>query len=162
MMRVIVQQVLTPFPDARVPRHVQGPATWRPRAVVQISEELRAGDLGLRLRGERHLAQAREEKSLVDPTVEDRDAQLATLGDDIAPVQPGFTRQLGGRQVIGHRSSPFWRSLHAHKYAASSGRSQWRWTKIRLLDPRISPAFEVVYEVLLSGSIQISVRTTID
>jgi hypothetical protein len=34
--------------------------------------------------------------------------------------------------------------------------------EIRLLDPRISPAFEVVYEVLLSGSIQISVRTTID
>jgi hypothetical protein len=61
--------------------------------------------LNLRLRGHRHLAQAREEKSLVDPTVEDRDAQLAAFGDDIAPVQPGFTRQLGGRQVIGHRSS---------------------------------------------------------
>ena len=27
--------------------------------------------------------------------------------DDVAPVQPGFTCQLGGRQVIGHRSSPF-------------------------------------------------------
>src|SRR6185437_974537 len=81
-----------------------------------MRRELRAGYLRLRLRGHRHLAQAREEKSLVDPTVKDRDAQLATLGDDIAPVQPGFTRQLGGRQVIGHRSS----LLYAVHYMTTS------------------------------------------
>ncbi|HSY38402.1 MAG TPA: hypothetical protein VLA79_02705 [Polyangia bacterium] len=118
--------------------------------------------MSLSLRGHRRLTQAGEEKSLVDPTVEDRDAQLATFGDDIAPVQTGFMRQLGGRQVIGHRSSPFCRSLHVHKYATSAGRWQSQWTKIRSLGPRISPAIAVVYEVLLWGIIEIPTGNAVE
>jgi hypothetical protein len=39
----------------------------------------------MRLRA-RKLAQTREEESLVDPTVEDRDAQLDTLDDHVSAV----------------------------------------------------------------------------
>jgi hypothetical protein len=58
------------------------------------------GPLGL---GDR--AQAAEEQGLINPTVEDRDAHLDALGDYIPPFQSGLSCKLGGRQVIGHRSS---------------------------------------------------------
>jgi hypothetical protein len=51
------------------------------------------------------LAEADEEEGLIDPTVEDRDAQLETLTDHVASPQPRLACQLGGRQVICHESS---------------------------------------------------------
>ena len=50
--------------------------------------------------------QAGEEEGLVDPALEDRDAQLHALVDDFAPLEAGLARELGGRQVIGHRTAP--------------------------------------------------------
>jgi hypothetical protein len=50
------------------------------------------------------LAETGKEEGLVDPTVEDRDAQLNALDDYIPALHAGFTRELAGRQVIGHRS----------------------------------------------------------
>jgi hypothetical protein len=54
---------------------------------------LSPGWLGL-LRSRRAwtLAEAGEEEGLVDSTVEDRDAQLKALGDDVASLQPSFAR----------------------------------------------------------------------
>jgi hypothetical protein len=68
------------------------------------------------------LAQAREKEGLVDPTVEDRDAQLNALDDYISAFQPGLTGELAGRQVICHRILfLLCRWLHGKKYAASTG-----------------------------------------
>jgi hypothetical protein len=61
--------------------------------------------LGLRPLGLGGRAQTAEEQGLINPTVEDRDAQLDALGDYVPPFQSGLSRKLGGRQVIGHRSS---------------------------------------------------------
>jgi hypothetical protein len=46
----------------------------------------------LRSRRAWNLAEAGEEEGLVDSTVEDRDAQLNALGDDVAPLQPSLAR----------------------------------------------------------------------
>jgi hypothetical protein len=61
--------------------------------------------LGLLSRRAWKLAEAGEEESLVDSTVEDRDAQLEALADHVSPLQAGLTCQLGGRQVICHKSA---------------------------------------------------------
>jgi hypothetical protein len=85
------------------------------------------------------LAQAREEEGLVDPTVEDRDAQLETLHDHVSALQSGLTCKLSGRQVIGHRSSILLRrSLHADKYGGSAGRAQRFHPFFRALRPEIA------------------------
>ncbi len=75
---------------------------------------LAACDLGRLAAGD--LAHAREEEGLVDPTVEDRDAQLDALDDHVAALQARFACELGGRQVIGHRFwSPLVGSLHGQQ-----------------------------------------------
>ena len=50
----------------------------------------------------RELAQRGEEESLVDTTVEDRDAHLHALRDHLAPLHVDFVGELAGRQVNGH------------------------------------------------------------
>src|ERR1022692_391309 len=64
------------------------------------------GWLGFGLGRAGKLAQTREEQRLVDPTVEDRDAQLNALDDHVSSLQASLACELGGRQVIGHRSFP--------------------------------------------------------
>jgi hypothetical protein len=49
-----------------------------------------------------HLPKGRKEQSLVDPTIEDRDAQLNAFDDDIASFETSFARELGGRQMVCH------------------------------------------------------------
>src|SRR3954447_8323777 len=52
------------------------------------------------------LGQVREEEGLVDPTLEDRHAQLHALLDDLAPFHAGLARELRGREVDCHRYVP--------------------------------------------------------
>src|SRR5438445_229659 len=56
---------------------------------------LSRGGVG-RLGGLRCLAEAGEEESLVDPALEDGDAQLHALRDHFAALQTSFARELGG------------------------------------------------------------------
>src|SRR4051794_31888341 len=69
---------------------------------------LRAG--GARLSRVRRLPQAREEQRLVDPSLEDRDAQLHTPGDHLPALQSALPRKLCGREVICHWLRPPWGS----------------------------------------------------
>jgi hypothetical protein len=57
-------------------------------------------------RGLRRVAEAREEEGLVDPALEDRDAQLHALGDHFLALETCLARELRGRQVICHRMCP--------------------------------------------------------
>jgi hypothetical protein len=49
-------------------------------------------------------SEARHEQRLVDAALEDRDAQLHALRDDVPSLESGLAGELSGRQVNGHRS----------------------------------------------------------
>src|SRR3989449_713687 len=49
-------------------------------------------------------SEARHEEGLVDAALEDRDAQLHALRDDVPSLEAGLAGELSGRQVNGHRS----------------------------------------------------------
>jgi hypothetical protein len=49
-------------------------------------------------------SEARHEQGLVDAALEDRDAQLHALRDDVPSLESGLAGELSGRQVNGHRS----------------------------------------------------------
>src|SRR3954449_6704894 len=70
------------------------------------------GRLGRRLQGlsldPTSVLERGEEEGLVDAALEDRDAQLHALCDDVTPLEPGLASQLGRRQVNGHRHSLLW------------------------------------------------------
>jgi len=81
---------------------------------------LGAGRLSLNCLRARRLPQSREEQSLVNPTIEDRDAQLDAFDDYVTPLKTGFAGELSGRQVVGHTGlSPF---AAVHYIAASMPR----------------------------------------
>src|SRR3954452_4818167 len=48
-------------------------------------------------------SEARHEEGLVDAALEDRDAQLHALRDDVPSLYAGLAGELSGRQVYGHR-----------------------------------------------------------
>src|SRR3954468_6005312 len=48
-------------------------------------------------------SEARHEEGLVDAALEDRDAQLHALRDDVPSLEAGLAGELSGRQVYGHR-----------------------------------------------------------
>src|SRR5215211_3247960 len=78
-----------------VPRRARrGKRALGPRA-------LRGGALGGR--GPGALTEGGQEEGLVDPALEDRDAQLHALRDDFLALEAGLACELRGRQVIGHR-----------------------------------------------------------
>src|SRR6185312_13546388 len=49
-------------------------------------------------------SEARHEQGLVDAALEDRDAQLHALRDDVPSLEAGLAGELSGRQVNSHRS----------------------------------------------------------
>src|SRR5512133_4165907 len=57
---------------------------------------------GLRRSGRR--SEARHEEGLVDAALEDGDAQLHALRDDVPSLEPCLAGELSGRQVNSHRS----------------------------------------------------------
>jgi len=59
--------------------------------------------MALRLR---HAAQGGLEEGLVDPAVEDRDAELDALADHLLPLHLKLFGKLGRGQVIGHCGPP--------------------------------------------------------
>jgi hypothetical protein len=61
--------------------------------------------LRARLLRARRFAQATQEQGFVDSALEDRDAQLDALGDYVFSLETRLSRKLGGRQMVGHRSS---------------------------------------------------------
>ena len=96
-------------------RRAQQRRLARPQAVADRG---RAGGCGLR-----RVHEAGQEQGLVDPALEDRDAQLHALRDDFLALEPGLARELRGRQVIGHRTPPCAVATSA-RYTARPGRAQ--------------------------------------
>src|SRR5438093_626978 len=81
------------------------------------------------------LAHAGEEERLVDLSLEDGNAQLHALRDDLATVESCLSRELGGRQVNRHtvRSSPPVADGWYKVYIACRGWAQARFTGLRSL-----------------------------
>src|SRR5215208_5608561 len=77
------------------------------------------------------LAQVGEEEGLVDPALEDGDAQLHALLDDFATLHTRFASEFGGRQVDCHRYEPPVRFGTWREGTASSGRAQWQSLNLR-------------------------------
>src|SRR5947199_9238017 len=70
---------------------------------VEVLDGLRLWLLLLDVNAHR-LPETGEEEGLVDPTVEDRDAQLDALRDYVSALETGLTRKLGWRQANRRRS----------------------------------------------------------
>jgi hypothetical protein len=62
-------------------------ASRKARRAIDLTSTLSAGGLGLGLMRSGGLAEAGEEEGLVDPTVEDRDAQLDALHDYVSTLE---------------------------------------------------------------------------
>src|SRR5206468_1586873 len=99
-----------------------------PRRPLSFCSGARLGRCGLGVHVAR-LTHAAEEERLVDLSLEDGNAQLHALGDDLATVESGLTCELGGRQMNRHtvRSSPRVADGYAPVYIACRGWAQGRW-----------------------------------
>ena len=76
------------------------------RAAGAPSDASQAGTaLWLRLGLDGLLGQVRHEQRLVDPALEDRDAHLHALLDDLPTLEARLPRELRGREVDCHRAA---------------------------------------------------------